>query len=151
MNHFLLGRVMFAMTGADFRHCCPLSMTEQHCCLPIYVFHWVEWGSCCCCMTQSFAYTKIHKYINLTELLGKFRLHCVQFEGISQPVLNPQMAPCLASGLGSVHTHEKESFLSSWAQRTPEGVSWETLQQDFPCMPDGIPSQSDTDFWMLHK
>lgn len=111
MNHFLLDRVMFAMTGADFRHCCPLSMTEQHCCLPIYVFYWVERGSCCCCMTQSFAYTKIHKYINQTEILGKFRLHCVQFEGISEPVLNPQKAPCLASGLGSVHTHEKESFL----------------------------------------
>ena len=61
-------------------------------------------------MTQSFAYTKIHKYINQTEILGKFRQHCVQFEGISEPVLNPQMAPCLASGLGSVHTHEKGVF-----------------------------------------
>ena len=37
MNHFLLQRVMFAMTGTDFRHCCPLSMIELHC-LPFHVF-----------------------------------------------------------------------------------------------------------------
>lgn len=30
MNHFLFDRVMLAMTGAQFRHCCPLSKIKLH-------------------------------------------------------------------------------------------------------------------------
>lgn len=32
MNHFLFDAVMFEMTGAQFRHCCPQSKTKLHGC-----------------------------------------------------------------------------------------------------------------------
>lgn len=110
MNHLPLGRVMFAVTGADFRHCCPLSMTESHCC-----FTGLNEAAVAAFVTKSLSYTKIHKYVNLTEKKKKKTgrgVYCVQFEGIFQTAVNPHLAPRLTSGLGSVQTQMKRRLSS---------------------------------------